>query len=176
MKQLFWVLLLLIFSGLAPFVPEGKVTSHKITFKIKNAGLTVDGSFSDVNAEIDFDPKNLEKSVLRGSIGVASIKTGIDMRDRDLQARKYFDAKKYPRIMMVAKSIKSLGKDRFTGTFDLTIRDVTKEIEVPFTYNRKENNAVFNGEFSVNRRDFGVGSNSIILSDNVRIFIEVSTR
>ncbi len=176
MKQIVWVFLLLIFSGLAPYGPEGKVTSHKITFKIKNAGFTVDGSFSDVNAEIDFDPKNLEKSVLRGSVGVASITTGIDMRDRDLLARKYFYAEKYPRIRMVSKKFKSLGKDRFTGTFDLTIRDVTKEIEVPFTHSRKENNEVFKGEFSVDRRDFGVGSNSIILSDNVRIFIEVSTK
>lgn len=175
MKQIFWVFLLGIFSGLAPYVPEEKVATHKVTFKIKNAGITVDGSFSNVDAKIDFDTKDLKKSVLRGSVEVASISTGIGMRDRDLLARKYFYAEKYPRINMVSKQIKSLGKDRFTGTFDLTIRDVTKEIEVPFTHNRKENRDVLKGEFSVNRRDFGVGSNSIFLSDNVTIIIDVTT-
>lgn len=176
MKRLFWVFLLIGFSGSSPYAPIGKVMSHKVTFKIKNAGITVDGSFSDFDSEINFDPKDLNKSVLRASVGVASIKTGKDMRDRDLQERKYFYVEKYPRIKMVSKKIKSLGKDQFSGTFDVTIRDVTKAVEVPFTYTRKENQGTFKGTFTVNRRDFGVGSNSIILSDNVKVFLEVTTK
>lgn len=173
---MFLVFLLIGLSASIPYVPIGKVMSHRINFKIKNAGITVDGSFSDLKAEISFDPIAPDKSVLRASVGVASIKTGKDMRDRDLQERKYFYVEKYPRIEMVSKKIKSLGKDRFTGTFDLTIRDVTKEVEVPFTYMRKANQGTFKGTFTVDRRDFGVGGNSIILSDDVKIFIEVTTK
>ena len=176
MKRVFWVFLLVGLSGSALYVPEGKVMSHKISFKIKNAGMTVDGSFSDLEADISFDQKDLDKSLLRASVGVASIKTGKDMRDRDLQERKYFYVEKYPRMKMVSKKIKSLGNDRFNGTFDLTIRDVTKEVEVPFTYTRKNDQATFKGTFTVDRRDFGVGGNSIILSDDVKIFIEVTTK
>lgn len=175
MNRVFWVFLLIGLSASVPSVPVDKVIAHRITFEIKNAGITVDGSFSDLEAEISFDPKDLNKSVLRASVGVASIKTGKDMRDRELQERKYFYVEKYPRIKMVSKKIKPSGNDRFTGIFDLTIRDITKEVEVPFTYTRKENQVTFKGTFTIDRLDFGVGSNSIILSDDVKIFIEVTT-
>ncbi|HEX6892324.1 MAG TPA: YceI family protein, partial [Chryseolinea sp.] len=97
MKRLSWIFLLVCITAAAG-APGLEVKSHKITFKIKNAGITVDGSFSDLQADIRFNPKDLNKSVLKASLGVASINTGIKKRDKDLQMRKYFDAEKYPRI------------------------------------------------------------------------------
>jgi len=64
--------------------------------------------FLDLKADIQFDPKNLDKSVLKASVGAATIKTGIKKRDKDLQMRKYFDVEKYPRIKMTAKKISTL--------------------------------------------------------------------
>ncbi len=174
MKRIYWMFLLICVSVSAD--PGSEVKSHKITFKIKNAGITVDGSFSDLQADIKFDPNNLDKSVLKASVGVASIKTGINKRDRDLQMRKYFYVDKYPRIMMTSKKIKHITGDQYKGTFELTIKGVTKNIEIPFTYNEKDNLGTFNGEFRVNRRDYGVGSNSLILSDDASMFIQVTTR
>ena len=174
MKRLSWILLLIGLSASAPKIPAGMVKAHKITFKIKNAGITVDGLLSDLKAEIRFDPKALDKSELRASVAVATIKTGIKMRDRDLQGSKYFYVEKYPQIKMVSKKIKDMGKDQYKGTFALTIRDVTKEVEVPFTYTQAKGIGTFKGNFTIDRRDFGVGGNSIILSDNVKIFIELT--
>ena len=105
MKRLSSILLLFICFTAAAGDPGQEVKSSKITFKIKNAGITVDGSFSDLQANIKFNPKNRDKSVLKASVGVASIKTGIKKRDKDLQMRKYFDVEKYPRIMMTSKKI-----------------------------------------------------------------------
>lgn len=171
MKRLFWIFLLTCITASAGD-PGFEVKSHKIAFKIKNAGITVDGSFSDLQADIRFDPDNLEKSTVKASVGVASINTGIKKRDKDLQMRKYFDVDKYPRIKMTSKKIEPVGKGKYKGTFDLTIKGVTKQIEIPFTYNE----GTFSAEFNVNRRDFGVGSKSIILSDEATVFIEVTVR
>lgn len=175
MKRISWILLFVCITALAGD-PVQEVTSSRITFKIKNAGITVDGSFSDLQAEIKFNPKQLDKSVLKASVGVRSIDTGINMRDNDLQEGKYFDAEKYPRIKMSSRKIKHLEKDRYMGTFDLTIKGVTKQMEIPFTYTQKDNQGKFNAEFKVNRRDFGVGKNSFILSDEATVFIEVSVK
>jgi len=174
MKRIYWMFLL-ICVGVSAADPGREVKSHKVTFKIKNAGITVDGSFSDLQADIKFDPKNLDKSVLKASVGVASINTGINKRDRDLQMRKYFYVDKYPRIKMTSKKIKHITKDQYKGTFELSIKGVTKDVEIPFTYSEKDNVGTFNGEFTLNRRDFGVGSNSIILSDDARVSIQVTT-
>jgi len=175
MKRLNWILLFICISAFAGD-PVQEIKSSKITFKIKNAGITVDGSFSDLQADIKFNPKNLDKSVLRASVAVKSIDTGIKKRDKDLQMRKYFDVEKYPRLKMSSKKIRHVEKNKYTGTFDLTIKGVTKQIEIPFTYAHKGNDGKFSAEFKVNRRDFGVGSKSLILSDEATVFIEVSVK
>ena len=173
MKRLSWIFILICVTATAGD-PGQDVKSHKTTFKIKNAGITVDGSFSDLQADIKFNPKNLDKSILKASLGVASINTGIKKRDKDLQMTKYFNAEKYPRIKMTSKKIKHVEKNKYKGTFDLTIKGVTKQIEIPFTYTTtKENEGTFSAEFTVNRRDFGVGSKSLILSDEAKVSIEV---
>lgn len=172
MKRLSWILLFICITAAAGD-PGQEIKSHKTTFKIKNAGITVDGSFSDLQADIKFDSKNLDKSVLKASVGVASINTGIKKRDKDLQMRKYFNVEKYPRIKMTSKKIKHIEKNNYKGTFDLTIKGVTKQIEIPFTYIGKENEGTFSADFTVNRRDFGVGSKSLILSDEATVSIEV---
>ena len=175
MKRLSWILLLICITASAGD-PGQDVKSSKITFKIKNAGITVDGFFSDLQADIKFNPKDLDKSVLKASLGVASINTGIKKRDKDLQMGKYFNVEKYPRIKMTSKKIRHVEKYRYEGTFDLTIKGVTKQIEIPFTYSSKNNEGKFSAEFKVNRRDFGVGSKSLILSDEATVFIEVTVK
>ena len=172
MKKLSCILLLICITAAAGD-PGKEVKSHKVTFKIKNAGITVDGSFSDLQADIKFNPKDLDKSVLKASLGVASINTGIKKRDKDLQMRKYFDVEKYPRMKMTSRKIKHVEKNKYNGTFDLTIKGVTKQVEIPFTYTGKENEGTFSAEFTVNRRDYGVGSKSLILSDQATVSIEV---
>ena len=175
MKRLSWIVFFVCTTAYAGD-PGQEVKSSKITFKIKNAGITVDGSFSDLQAEIKFNPKDLDKSILKASVGVASINTGIKKRDKDLQMRKYFHVEKYPRIKMTSKKIKHVEKDKYKGTFDLTIKGVTKQLEIPFTYASKDHEGKFSAEFKVNRRDFGVGTNSLILSDEATVFIEVSVK
>jgi polyisoprenoid-binding protein YceI len=175
MKNLCLVLFLLAISSFNRVPQSEEIKSSKITFKIKNAGITVDGSFSDLKAEIRFDPKDLENSKFHASVFVPSINTGIKMRDRDLQEEKYFYSEKFPRISITSSKIKESGKEQYKGTFDLTIRDVTKAVELPFVYTQKDKLRTFSGNFKIDRRDFGVGGNSMILSDDVRVFIEVTT-
>jgi polyisoprenoid-binding protein YceI len=175
MKLVPLVLLFFFLSPLKSFAQGEEVKSFKVTFKIKNAGITVDGSFKDFKGDIRFDPNDLSKSQLRASVSVASIDTDSKMRDRDLQDKKYFYSEKFPRISLESTRIKSLGKDQYNGIFNLTIRDVTKEIEIPFVVKRNGKISTFIGNFMIDRRDYGVGGNSFILSDDTRVFIEVTT-
>lgn len=151
------------------------IKSSKITFKIKNFGITVDGSFYDFKGDIRFDPRDPENSQLRASVSVASIDTGIKMRDHDLQDKKYFYSEKFPLISLASTVIKQSGKDQFNGTFNLTIRDVTKKIEIPFVLKENGEHRTFTGNFTIDRRDYGVGGNSFSLSDDTHVFIEVTT-
>lgn len=64
----------------------------------------------------------------------------------------------------------------FVGYFKLTIRDVSQEVAVPFSFNEEGDKATFKGNFSINRRDFGVGSWSMILGNEVDLSIVLSVQ
>ena len=151
------------------------IKNAEITFKIKNAGLTVNGSLGDFDGKINFNPSSLQKSKIEASVDVSTIDTGIKMRDKHLKKEDYFDAEKFPKINMESVSFSSKNNNAFEGKFKLTIKGHTEEIDLPFTLKSDGENSTFEGTFEIDRRDYGVGGNSFLLSDDVKVFIKVST-
>ena len=152
-----------------------KPYNYEISFKIKNAGATVTGRFTGLKANLAFDPANLAKSSLDASVEVATIKTGIDKRDRDLLEENYFNADKYRLIEMKSTKLYKKG-DQYAGMFNVTIKGVTKSVEVPFEVTRNGTDAVFKGSFPLNRRDFGIGGKSIMMSDDLTVNIMIRAK
>jgi polyisoprenoid-binding protein YceI len=155
------------------FNPNVDKGDDPIRFQLKNAGVTVNGTISDLEYEIYWDAKELAKCKITGTANPATIKTGIKLRDKHLVGKQYFHTDKFPLISLQSKKISPKGKNRYVGVFDLQIRDVKKEIEVPFTVLVAGQLTVFKAEFSLNRLDFGVGESSLVLSDEVKVMIEL---
>jgi polyisoprenoid-binding protein YceI len=150
-----------------------KVTNSKITFKIKNAGLTVDGTFKGLEAEISFDPAKAYGNKIEASIDVKTINTSIDTRDKHLKKEEYFDAEKFPKITMTATSFSKGSDGAFKGFFNLSIKGTTKTVPVIFTFTETNGKATFSGTFKINRLDYKVGESSWIMSDDVNMTIVV---
>ncbi|WP_051633197.1 YceI family protein [Thermonema rossianum] len=160
--------LLLCLPAWAWAQPGWKVEDYSIHFKIKNAGFYVDGTLNDLEASIAFDPATL-KGKIEASVGVATINTDNRTRDKHLLSADYFDATRFPRIYMKSYDFKRAKSGNYIGYFYLTIKDVTRQVTVPFKFDGK----TFDGYLEINRRDFGVGDKSWILSDMVKVFIRV---
>ncbi|MCC5938940.1 MAG: YceI family protein [Lunatimonas sp.] len=143
-----------------------------IRFQIKNAGITVEGTFSDWAVEVDFDPKKLKHSSIRGTANPTSIDTGIKLRDKHLLGRQYFNTGSFPEIRLESKAFRATGKNAFIGVFDLTIRDISRELEIPFTVIQAGSKRRFAGEFVIDRLDFGLGEKSLVLSDEVIVKVD----
>ncbi|RYY33250.1 MAG: YceI family protein, partial [Sphingobacteriaceae bacterium] len=77
-------------------------------------------------------------------------------------------------LTMKSTSIQKKGSG-FLGKFNLTIKGITKPIDMPFTYNETNGKAEFNGSFKIKRKDFNVGGNSMVLGDEVTITIKAVT-
>lgn len=165
--------LLLGFSTITMVLAQ-PIKHAEITFKIKNAGLTVNGSLGNFDGKIDFDPANLLESKIVASVDVSTIETGIGMRDKHLKKEDYFDAEKFPKINMESVSLTSKEDNAYEGKFKLTIKGHTEEIKLPFTVNTDGDISTFDGNFEIDRRDYGVGGNSFLMSDDVKVFIKVS--
>ncbi len=152
-----------------------KYSSASIDFFIYNAGLEVDGTIEGFDATLQFLPDDLSNSYVRAELKPETIETGISARDRHLREEDYFHVDRYPLITMKSVSFSRSG-DRFSGTFDLTIKGETRRVTFPFSFSTSGNEAKFRGEFQINRLDFGVGESSWFLSDEVRIQIKVSAK
>ncbi|HEY0030464.1 MAG TPA: YceI family protein [Bacteroidia bacterium] len=151
-----------------------KVKTSSITFKIKNAGLTVEGTFTGLEADIKFNPLKPEEGSIKASVNTKSINTGIEKRDNHLRQEEFFHADKYPKITLQSVKIEKTGPITYNGTFNLTMKGVTKKVIIPFTFMKLKDKTEFRGSFSVNRRDYGVGGSSMTMSDTANITIVVS--
>jgi len=93
-----------------------------------------------------------------------------------LKSRDYFYVEKYPSIYLISKSITRTGQEGlFWFQGNLIIKGVTKEIKFQFSAEKERSGYLFKGNFSIDRRDFLVGSGSLTLSNNVQVDIAVST-
>ena len=148
----------------------------KVHFIIKNFGIETGGDLSGLSGDINFVPANVAGCNFDVSVSVNTIDTDNDSRDSELKGKKYFDAEKYPLITIRSTKINrtnrsSSGWYRFSGT--LTMHGVTKPIAFLFMVTPKGKDYLFVGGFTINRLDFGVGSNSSVLSNSVKISLSV---
>lgn len=160
-------------AGAAAQAVAWAVDSASVTFEIRNAGLPVRGSFGGVEATICFDPSVPEAGMVIASVDPSTVQTGIGMRDRHLQRRGYFEVAKYGRVEIRSVRLRASGRD-FAGTFVLRIRDVEREVEVPFAFEASGARARIAGSFTLDRRDYGLGPRNIILADDVTIGVELA--
>ncbi|NDC28456.1 MAG: polyisoprenoid-binding protein, partial [Crocinitomicaceae bacterium] len=98
-----YIFLLVISTSLA-FLP---IDRFEITdaFSLKFKSADPSGSFNKMEGKIDFNEQNLATSKFDLSIDISSIKTGNGMRDKKAQTEEWFDAKKYPNIKFVSKTV-----------------------------------------------------------------------
>jgi len=167
------ILVLLVVS--CTTTAQTKIDNSKgVTFEIKNFGLTVEGSFSGLKGEINFDPQNVSTALFDVSLEVSTVDTGISLRDNHLKKEEYLDAKNYPKMKFVSKSVvKDDKSNTWILTGRLTIKKTTKEISFPFLVSKQNAHDNFKGEFRINRRDFGVGGKSFSMADEVRVILDI---
>ena len=146
----------------------------KVHFVIKNFGINTGGSFEGLTGSITFDPANLPAASFNVSVDTKTIDTDIESRDNHLRKAEYFDVEKYPRISFRSTKITTTNKDGYLFIFGvITIKNVSKEISFPFKQTSKDGGILFEGDFKLNRKDFGVGGNSFSLSDEVNIQLSI---
>ena len=172
MKKFFAAAILFIVASTGLSFAQTAVSHSVISFKIKNLGINTNGTIGGLQADVHFNPADLTTSTLSATVDVTTLSTDNNSRDEHLKSEDFFDLAKYPKISLKSVAFKHKSGDSYTGTFNLTIKDKTKQLDIPFTYVDKGTSLVFNSAFKINRRDFGVGGSSMILSDEVNVTIE----
>ena len=143
-----------------------------VIFAIKNFGIKTGGNFKGLSGQIEFDKSSPDNALFNISIDAATVNTDNSSRDNHLRKEEYFDTEKYPKITF--RSSKVSGKDNgFTLSGKLTIKGIEKNISFPFTVTPKDDGFLFEGSFQINRRDFKIGGNSMVLGDEVTVTLSI---
>lgn len=175
MKNIVLILMASFLQGIAFGQTKWQQTSGTVSFTIKNRGSNVSGHFGGLHTTLVFSPGNLAASSLKGSVDISSINTGIGKRDKDLQGETYFDAAKHKLIEVSSTRLIKKGA-QYSGTFNVTIKGVTKQVEIPFQFIQNGKTAEFKGSCTINRKDYGVGGESglaFFMSDDAHVNIDI---
>jgi len=108
------------------------------------------------------------------SVDVNTVNTGITSRDSHLKKEEYFDVAKYPTLNFVSSTV-SKTSEGYSVTGNLTIKGTTKQVVIPFTVTTAGNGYLFEGNFTLDRRDYKVGGGSMVLGNEVKVTLKVQT-
>jgi len=155
-----------------------------IGFTAKHMLVTnVRGRFNRFSGHITLDSQDITKSSAEVTIEAASIDTDNERRDDHLRSADFFEAEKYPTIRFVSRRVEKKGES-LTLVGDLTIRDVTREVAIPFELtgpvaagNRKSIGV--EASLRINRFDYGLKWNraietgGLVVGEEIRIDLNV---
>lgn len=156
-----------------------------IGFRIKHNGLIeVPGFFRDFTGTINYDAKDVTKSSVEFIAKVTSVDTGVAGRDNHLRTKDFFEVETYPDLKFKSTKVEKKGNS-WVLTGDLTIKDVTKPVTIPFNITgflpgneRSGGRMGITGETRINRREFNVNYGNptaaiITVADNVDIVLQI---
>ncbi len=154
-----------------------------IYFDVKHKYVTVRGLFGDFSGSVVFDPEDADGSRVDFTVKVESIDTNIDRRDEHLRSADFFEVKTYPEMTFSCRQINHVQDNRYIMKGALTIKSVTKDVSIPFTYLGLGENplvegqkmAAFEADFTINRLEYNVGTGKFaemgVVGKDVRILI-----
>ena len=146
----------------------------KVRFVIKNFGINTGGTFEGLAGSLVFDPANLAGASFNVSVDAKSVDTDMEARDNHLRKEEYFDVEKYPKLSFRSTKITTTNKEGYLFMFGvITIKNISKEISFPFKQTSKDGGILFDGEFKLNRLDFGVGGKSFSMSDELNVELSI---
>jgi polyisoprenoid-binding protein YceI len=135
-------------------------------FEIKHIYASVRGHFEDYSGDFHFDSQQPRASLFDIRIQTNSLNTSNDRRDKHLRSEDFFDVGKFPEIRFQSTRVRRILGNQYEAEGNLTIKDVTRSVRVPFNYlgtrpnpfNKKQVVAGFEAHLALDRLQYHVGS------------------
>lgn len=160
--------------------------SHSdILFKVKHLMITtVTGHFKSFDATLSANAEDFSDAEVTFTADINSVETKSEQRDAHLKSDDFFNAEKFPELKFVSTSFSKNGNGyKLIG--NLTIRDITKPIELHADYNGTmvdpwgQTKVGFEAEGVIKRKEFGLGwdavteAGGIVVSDDVKLQLNI---
>ena len=150
-------IILLSFLLTSLFAQTIDVDKSYVKFSVRNMGIRdVTGTITDMQGNVDYNANQLDSSYFDVTVNVNTINTNDKKRDAHLKNEDFFETDKSQTINF--KSLQITDQDSVYSVIgDLTIKDVTKKVNVPFNIVETDSTITFIGGEIVNRIDYNLG-------------------
>lgn len=156
-------------------------------FEVKHMMFSkVRGRFAGLDGTISLGADgNVEASTVRATIKADTVDTGTKDRDAHLRSGDFFDVERFPELKFESRSVTAGKNGALTVVGDLTIRDVTRSVQLNVVETGRgidpwgNSKIGFTATTSIDRRDFGLTWNQaleaggILVGTDVRITLEI---
>jgi polyisoprenoid-binding protein YceI len=163
--------------------------SHsEVAFQVRHLLSKVRGRFADFAGSVQFDSAQPESSRVDVVIQAASIDTAEPDRDKHLRGADFFDVGEFPTLTFKSTSVRRRGDDAYDVNGDLTVHGVTRPVTLLTSFlgtmqdpwgNEKFG---FEGELTLNRKDFGLAWNAaletggFLVGDEVKVMLSIQAK
>ena len=158
----------------------------EIAFKVKHLMIsTVTGIFKKFDATLEVNEQDLSDAKVWFEADIDSVDTKNEQRDGHLKSDDFFNAEQFPKMTFKSTSIENTGGDEYKLVGDLTIRDITKPVELKVEYNGTTKDPWgfermgFEVSGKINRKEFGLKwsavteAGGLVVADDVKLAMNV---
>lgn len=164
----------------AEYIVDKKGMHAFIQFKISHLGYSwLTGRFNDFDGRFTYDEFQPDKSTVEITIDPASVDSNHAERDKHLRDEDFLHVSKYPKARFVSTSFVLNEKGEGVMTGKLTLRGVTREIEIEVKRVGQGNDpwggyrVGFEGRTELTLKDYGITKNLGPASRKVELYFGI---
>jgi polyisoprenoid-binding protein YceI len=106
-----------------------------IEFSVQHLVISdVTGKFGSFDGEVVSEGDEFSGSEVSFTVDISSVDTGNEDRDGHLKSDDFFNVEEYPKMSFSNGKLKQVDGKNYKLTGDLTIRDITKPVELDVKY------------------------------------------
>lgn len=132
--------------------------ANSIVFNTTQAGAPFQGQFTQFSGLICLAQSAGKHGLVQVQVQTVSVNTGLPELDEALRGWDFFAVSRWPQASFVSDSVKELAAHHYQVTGKLSLRDVTREITVPFSVTPgADGGAQLEGMLDFERLDYHIG-------------------
>lgn len=188
-KHVHWIILLI---SIVFYPQSSQAASYEIdaahssvSFKVRHLLSWTHGVFNEFSGFFEYVAGRPEEWSAEAVIEIASLDTGVKVRDEHLLGPDFFEAEKYPRMIFKSHTVADYDGMKAILKGELTLHGVTQPVDLELEILGEvkdpwgKHRAAFSAATTINRKDFGMEWNKVLeagqllVGEEVRIMIEV---
>lgn len=176
------ILIAVVLYGLSPakgaLAAEWNVASPDsyIGFVAAYDDIPFEARFRSFEAEIEFSADDLDSASFDVHIETDSLDSNSPDRDSGMKEQEWFATGKFPAARFQATRFERISDKQYQAIGQLTVKDVSRTIEVPFTWEQSGDEATLTAETRLKRGDFNIGTGEWAEDDIIGFDVVVKAR